>query len=104
MTKRHHRLSMPVALLLAASVLFAPHYLTPAIALAQDGDVNVYEYAVDNPVGDSQLSIAPTLGETVPSAISLVPLDGNATYAYFYYNGQPVIVDLTTRSVVRVGQ
>jgi hypothetical protein len=34
----------------------------------------------------------------------LVPLQDEATYAYFYYNGRPVIVDTSTRSVVRVGK
>ena len=66
--------------------------------------VNVYQYAIDNPVDDTKLRIPPTLGESVPRAVSLVPLDGDAGYAYFYYNGHPVIVDLTTRSVVRLGQ
>ena len=66
--------------------------------------VNVYDFAVENPVDDSSLRFAPTLGETVPEVIHLVPLEGEASYAYFYYNGLPVIVDVTTRSVVRVGQ
>lgn len=68
-----------------------------------DPHVNVYQFAIDNPVSDSPLTRVPTLGETVPASISLVPLDDPATYAYFYYNGQPIIVDLRTRSVVRIG-
>ncbi|WP_224002111.1 DUF1236 domain-containing protein [Aureimonas sp. SA4125] len=96
----NHRRSRPLftaALLIAAS-------LAPGLATAADTPVNVYQFAVDNPVDDSRLPVAPTLGETVPQSISLVPLQGEATYAYFYYNGHPVIVDTSTRSVVRVGK
>lgn len=70
----------------------------------QGSDVKVYDYAVDHPVDDSPLPIPPSLGETVPRAVSLVPLSEESGYAYFYYNGSPVIVDLKTRSVVRFGQ
>ena len=97
------RQSLPV---LMAMFLFGTG-AAPAQTVAAaktDAGLNVYQYAIDNPVGDSRLSLAPTLGETVPQAISLVPLAGDAAYAYFYYNGRPVIVDVTTRSVVRVGQ
>ncbi|KQT43106.1 hypothetical protein ASG43_16465 [Aureimonas sp. Leaf454] len=73
-------------------------------AADQRSDVNVYQYAVENPVDDSPLPIPPSLGETVPVTVSLVPLSEDAGYAYFYYNGRPVIVDLNTRSVVRFGK
>lgn len=65
--------------------------------------VNVYQYALRNPVDNAHLNRPPALGESVPTAVALVPLDGNKNYAYFYYAGQPVIVDLVTRSIVRVG-
>jgi hypothetical protein len=97
-----HRLSLPTLLtMLVFGGAAHGQAAEPAKAATQ---VNVYEFAVSNPVNDSRLRMAPTLGETVPEAIVLVPLDGEASYAYFYYNGRPVIVDLTTRSVVRVGQ
>lgn len=100
MSVRH---SLP--LLLAASFLVAGQAHSQTADAAMPGKrVNVYQYAVDNPVSDSRLNIAPTLGETVPNSIELVALDGEATYAYFYYQGQPVIVDMKTRSVVRVGR
>ena len=66
--------------------------------------VSVYDFAVQNPVDDSPLPVAPSLGETVPRNVSLVPTSDDTGYAYFYYNGRPVIVDLNTRSVVRFGQ
>lgn len=92
------------ALLFAAALLASMIAPAGSRAIAQGSSGgSVYQYAVDHPVDDSQLSLAPTLGETVPQTIALVPLDGNSPYAYFYYNGSPVIVDLTTRSVVRVG-
>ena len=90
--------------LFTAALLIAASFAPGLSAVAADAPVNVYQFAVDNPVDDSRLPVAPTLGETVPQSISLTPLQGEATYAYFYYNGHPVIVDITTRSVVRVGQ
>ena len=63
----------------------------------------VYDFAVENPVDDSPLPVPPTLGESVPRTVSLVPMD-DGSYAYFYYDGRPVIVDVATRSVVRLGQ
>ncbi|MBC8128902.1 MAG: hypothetical protein H7Y08_01120 [Rhizobiaceae bacterium] len=98
------RQSYTQALLFATALLASIAAPAGSNAFAQGSSgVSVYQYAVDNPVGDSSLSLAPTLGETVPQKIELIPLEGNSTYAYFYYNGSPVIVDLTTRSVVRIG-
>jgi len=97
-----HRRSLP--LLLTVFALAGVASGQTAETATAGTRVNVYNFAVENPVDDSSLRVAPTLGETVPPSIQLVPLDGDASYAYFYYNGQPVIVDLTTRSVVRVGQ
>ncbi|KQT64329.1 MULTISPECIES: DUF1236 domain-containing protein [unclassified Aureimonas] len=85
-----------------AGVLVAGSAL--AAAADQGADVKVYDYAVENPVDDSPLPIPPSLGETVPRTVSLVPLSKESGYAYFYYNGSPVIVDMRTRSVVRFGQ
>lgn len=93
---------LPVALGALAGA-FAGGGVLPAAA-DQRSDVNVYDYAVENPVDDSPLKIPPSLGETVPRTVSLVPLDDDTGYAYFYYNGSPVIVDMRTRSVVRFGQ
>ena len=39
----------------------------------------------------------------MPGSIALQRVDGNNSFGYFYYAGQPVIVDLKTRSIVRVG-
>ena len=97
-----HRLSLPTLLtMLVFAGVANGQAAEPAKAATR---VNVFEFAVNNPVDDSRLRMAPTLGETVPKTIDLVPLDDEASYAYFYYNGRPVIVDLTTRSVVRVGK
>lgn len=66
--------------------------------------INVYQYAINNPVENSTLKIAPSIGASVPQGVTLTPCADEKTYAYFYYNGQPVIVERTTRSVVRIGQ
>lgn len=88
-----------------ASFLFVAASANAEGAGARSGDnVNVYQYAIDHPVDDAPLSLPPTLGESVPQTVMLQVSDGNEAYAYFYYAGQPVIVDLNTRSVVRVGQ
>lgn len=73
-------------------------------ALAQDGKerVNVYQYAVDHPQADAQMNVAPSLGASVPQAVELSRVEGDQDYGYFYFDGRPVLVDMRTRSVVRV--
>ncbi|MEF2073782.1 DUF1236 domain-containing protein [Consotaella aegiceratis] len=66
------------------------------------GNVNVYKYALEHPMQDTDVSFLPILGESVPKQVQLEQPQGNETYGYFYYAGQPVIVDLATRSVVRI--
>jgi hypothetical protein len=92
-------------------VMLAALAILPAAAAAQvpakaatPARVNVYQYAVDNPVENSTLRIAPSLGASVPAAVVLAPCADEKTYAYFYYNGLPVIVEKSTRSVVRIGR
>jgi hypothetical protein len=74
------------------------------VAKAVPARVNVYQYAIDNPVENSALRAAPTLGASVPLGVVLAPCEDEKTYAYFYYDGRPVIVERSTRSVVRIGQ
>lgn len=71
-------------------------------ALAQSEKVNVYQYAVDHPVADAALRTSPTLGASVPQNVEIVRVGKDEVYGYFYYDGRPVIVELSTRSVVRV--
>lgn len=75
-------------------------------ALAQDQKerVNVYQYAVDHPQADAKMNNAPSLGASVPQAVELAQIEGERDYAYFYFDGRPVLVDLHTRSVVRIDQ
>ncbi|UIJ71650.1 DUF1236 domain-containing protein [Aurantimonas sp. HBX-1] len=77
--------------------------LTAGTAPAQDS-VNVLQFALSNPTDNAQIATPPSLGDSVPQSVALRQPDPNSSLAYFYYNGQPVIVDLKTRSVVRVGQ
>ncbi|KQT83949.1 hypothetical protein [Aurantimonas sp. Leaf443] len=65
---------------------------------------NVFDYAVSHPTDNAHLPQPPAPGDSVPQSVSLVKIEGNDSLAYFYYDGRPVIVDLKTRSVVRVGQ
>ncbi|WP_168990477.1 DUF1236 domain-containing protein [Aureimonas flava] len=74
---------------------------TAAAQSAQER-VNVYQYAVDHPQADASLRAAPTLGASVPQAVDLSRVEGDQDYGYFYFDGRPVLVDLRTRSVVRV--
>lgn len=96
-------ISRTAAMLLAASLALA------GAAQAQGSDegerrVNVHQFAISHPVPDTRLPISPSLGDSVPQDVRLTPAEGNDNFAYFYYAGQPVIVDLKTRSVVRIGQ
>lgn len=67
--------------------------------------VLIYDYAISHPVEDAQLTFSPTIGASVPRTVEVATIEDREDpyYGYFYYQGQPVIVDLTTRSVVRVG-
>ncbi|WP_102959578.1 DUF1236 domain-containing protein [Mangrovicella endophytica] len=85
-------------LIVAGSALAVP-------VQAKSGEtVNAYQYAIDHPVEDSHLNYPPALGESVPKTISLNSVTEDGSFAYFYYAGRPVIVDRTTRSVVKIGK
>lgn len=90
--------------LVAALALPAAQAGAQAPAKAAPSRVNVYQYAVDNPVENATLRSAPTLGASVPVGVQLTPCADEKTYSYFYYNDLPVIVDQSTRSVVRIGR
>ncbi|KTQ90921.1 hypothetical protein NS365_19910 [Aureimonas ureilytica] len=75
----------------------------PLTALAQDKmPVNAHQYAVDHPVPDVTLRLAPTLGASVPAQVQLAAIEGTKDFGYFYYDGRPVLVDMATRSIVRI--
>ena len=74
----------------------------PALAQDQRERVNVYQYAIDHPQADAEMNAAPSLGASVPQTVELSKVEGNPDYAYFYFDGRPVLVDMRTRSVVRI--
>ncbi|HEX2019748.1 MAG TPA: hypothetical protein VGO17_12475 [Aurantimonas sp.] len=92
-------MSRPVLLALA---LLAATAGSPAFAEGES--INIVQYALANPTDNAQMPTPPSLGDSVPQSVQLRQPDPNSSLAYFYYAGQPVIVDLKTRSVVRVGQ
>ncbi|SKA02719.1 hypothetical protein [Consotaella salsifontis] len=67
-------------------------------------NVNVYQYALEHPANDTSVPFLPVLGESVPAKVKIEEPQKGGRYGYFYYAGQPIIVDLATRSVVRIGQ
>ncbi len=92
----------PIAAMVALLTVFAPALV--GSAMAQDSNVNVLEYALSHPSDNAQISVPPLLGDSVPSSVTVQqPDNGNSAYGYFYYAGQPVIVDMKTRAVVRIG-
>ena len=74
-------------------------------AAAQDGQpsVLVYDYAVSHPTDDADLQNMPSIGASVPPGVILATAEtGEGVYGYFYFRGRPVIVDMQTRSIVRI--
>lgn len=92
---------------LVSSALVGSALVGPALggpAMAQGAKVNVMDYALAHPSDNAQIAEPPQLGDSVPDSVTLhLPDDGTSAYGYFYYAGQPVIVDMKTRSVVRIG-
>ncbi|WP_083592819.1 hypothetical protein [Aurantimonas sp. 22II-16-19i] len=88
---------------LAIAALFGLQIAALAPAQAADERVNVLQYALAHPTDNARLPAPPALGDSVPGAIKLQQPEGSKRFAYFYYGGQPVIVDLKTRSIVRIG-
>lgn len=87
-------------LLAAASVLA---FSSPT--LAQDAAVNILQYALSHPSDNARMANPPQLGDSVPGSVQLHRAEGGpSAFAYFYYDGKPVIVDVKTRSVVKVGK
>ena len=63
-----------------------------------------WQYALSHPSDNAQMQRPPALGDSVPASVNLQQANGNTSFAYFYYAGQPVIVDLKTRSIARIGE
>lgn len=89
------------ATLLTASLLVA----TQAGAQDQTQPVLIYDYAINHPTEDEAVPGVLAIGASVPQTVTIATVEGrqDAYYGYFYYQGRPVIVDLTTRSVIRIG-
>ncbi|WP_182084226.1 DUF1236 domain-containing protein [Aureimonas sp. ME7] len=95
-TSKHFGTALLAALLLASA---------SGATLAQSAEqerVSVYQYAIDHPQADVQMRSAPSLGASVPQNVELATVSGDEIYGYFYYDGRPVLVELKTRSVVRI--
>ncbi|MCE7030282.1 DUF1236 domain-containing protein [Jiella avicenniae] len=88
-------------LALAAAFALQLAAFTPAVAA--DDAVNILQYALAHPTDNARLPTLPALGDSVPGSVKLEQPKGSRAFAYFYYAGQPVIVDMKTRSIVRIG-
>ncbi|MBO0661370.1 DUF1236 domain-containing protein [Jiella sp. MQZ9-1] len=88
---------------IAVAALFALQLAVFTPAQAADDRVNVLQYALAHPTDNSRLPNPPALGDSVPGSVKLERPNGSHAFAYFYWGGQPVIVDLKTRSIVRIG-
>ena len=87
--------------ILAATVSALSALVVPASA--QDrGDM--MSYALSHPVDNTSLPYPPALGDSVPQSVALQRVEGVPNFGYFYYGGQPILVDLRTRAIVRIGQ
>lgn len=73
-----------------------------AFAQGSDSPVNILEYALSHPSDNARIAHPPELGDSVPRSVELKKPEGASAFAYFYYGGKPVIVDVRTRSVVKV--
>ena len=93
---------MPKTVQIAVAALLA--MTLGADAQGSDEKVNVLQYALSHPSDNAQMQRPPALGDSVPASVNLQQANGNTSFAYFYYAGQPVIVDLKTRSIVRIGE
>ena len=88
---------------LTMAALFALQFAMLAPAVAADEKVNVLQYALAHPTDNARLPSPPALGDSVPGSVKLAQPQGSQAFAYFYYGGQPIIVDMKTRSIVRIG-
>ncbi|MBO0903677.1 hypothetical protein [Jiella sonneratiae] len=88
---------------LAIAALFSLQAALLSPAIAADESVNVLQYALAHPTDNASLRAPPALGDSVPGSVKLQQPKGSKAFAYFYYAGQPVIVDMKTRSIVRIG-
>ena len=88
---------------LVIAALFGLQIAALVPARAADEKVNVLQYALAHPTDNARLSAPPALGDSVPGSVKLEQPKGSRAFAYFYYSGQPVIVDKKTRSIVRIG-
>tara|TARA_R110002020_G_scaffold78679_1_gene197705 strand:+ start:200 stop:493 length:294 start_codon:yes stop_codon:yes gene_type:complete len=88
---------------LAIAVAFMLQFSALAPAIAADDAVNILQYALAHPTDNASLPTRPALGDSVPASVKLQQPKGSRAFAYFYYAGQPIIVEMKTRSIVRVG-
>jgi hypothetical protein len=58
------------------------------------------EYAGSNPVEPVYIEGAASAGATVPSGVTIYPVEGDPAYGYIYANGRVWIVDLATNTLV----
>lgn len=64
----------------------------------------VRRVVVERPVDSIQVGQPIVVGQPLPRDLVLQPVPGYEAYAYTYVDGQPVIVDTNTYTVVQIGR
>jgi hypothetical protein len=63
-------------------------------------ETSTVDYVVANPVAPVVIDGAIDVGYTLPSGVTVYPIDSDPSYGYIYANGRAWIVDLETSTIV----
>jgi len=100
---------MKTPIALSAALISAGMMVGTGTAFAQDVIVTevpppVREYVIAHPVDPVVLEGEISQGYVIPEDIELQPVPEAPQYGYIYVNGEPVIVELSDRRVIYLGE
>ena len=93
---------MYTRLIAATALSFA---LAAPVALAQDTVVipdTVTTYVTEQPIDDSTVDVDVSVGTTLPDTVVVKEIPDNDDYAYAVVNKKRVIVEPSTKKVIRI--
>ena len=93
---------MYTRLIAATALSFA---LAAPVALAQDTVVipdTVTTYVTEQPVDDAMVDVDVSVGTTLPDTVVVKEIPDNDDYAYAVVNKKRVIVEPSTKKVIRI--